>query len=212
MILYRAAADNFKAHIVSLRIALGILSIACIALVAIVATHTKSIRLSLPPVLQYGLEIEGGTIEPFEVYAFAGYIHQQLQTWRNDGAKDFRANLDHLRYFLSSSALEYYRQRLGTLDDSGELSGRARYILPAESYKPALVKVHTKDRWTVTLRYFLYERLEGLDLKDGVLLEVQLPIFYRNQDPEFNPWGLWLEEPVAPARRIAEEGTWSGKS
>lgn len=125
-----------------------------------------------------------------------------LNTWRVDGAQDFTDNLARLRYFLSPAALLHYQQRAAVLDDAGELAGRVRYILPAEGYQPELVAVHTPKRWVVKLRYYLYESLRGLTIKDGVLLEVSLPVFYENRDPQYNPWGLLIDTPGIPARRI----------
>lgn len=76
---YHAAADNFRAHIFSLRVAVGVLSGVCIALLVLLATHTSTVRLSLPPALEYGGEFAGGEIHPWEVFNFTGYVHQQFK-------------------------------------------------------------------------------------------------------------------------------------
>lgn len=202
MAKFRDVRESDIRHIATLRAVAAALGIAVVFLLALLTISTRSVRLSLPPTLEYGAEIATGKIQPHEVYSFAGYIHQQLYTWRNDGQIDFKKNIERLRYFLSPDSFQHYRKKFKTLDKKGELSKRSRYVLPAAAYADNLVTVHSKRSWTVTLYYYLHETLDGITIKDGIKIAVSLPVFYENKDPQYNPWGLWIGVPLASPQRI----------
>lgn len=199
---YHSASDGFTRHIRSLHIVIGILALLCGALIFSLSQSAQKMRLSLPPRLEYGAEIVSGNIQEHEIYMFAGYVHQQLNIWREDGRQDASHNIQRLRYFFLPDAVDYFVQRFNKLDRQGELAKRTRYILPAESYKPQLVQALSHRKWIVTLRYYLHEQIDSMKLKDSVLLEVQLPVEYINKDPEYNLWGLWIGVPLNAPQRL----------
>ena len=201
---YHSASDNLTAHIKSLLVIIVILSSLSFFLAVAFFSSAKNIRLSLPPLLEYGTEIIAGQIQAHEVYMFSGYIYQQLNTWRNNGTDDYKNNIERLQYFFVPQAQQYFNNLFQTLDDEGKLHNRTRYLLPAESYSIKLVKPISEDSWLVTLRYYLYEQLDNVKIKDGILLEIDLPVQYKNKDPEYNPWGLWIDIPLGLPKRIKD--------
>lgn len=199
---YHSASADFTAHIASLRAAIVTLALICLGMTYVLYLQTREIRLSLPPVLEYGARLKAGEIQPYEVYSVVGYVYQALHTWLDDGREDFRNNIQNLRFFFTPQGNDHLKQKFKSTDENNQLTKRIRYYVPADFYKPELVKTHSKESWTVTLRYYLVEDLEGVRIKDRVLFEVQLPVHYQNSAPEFNPWGLWIGKPVAGPERI----------
>ena len=201
---YHAAADHLTSHVASLRLVVAVLAVLCLGLGIALVTTSKDVRISLPPVLNFGASIKPGVIQPHEVYSFTGYIYQQMNTWRQDGEVDFPQNLTNLRFLLTNDGKNYFSQLIADLENEDQLGGRTRFIVPLGNYEASMVKVVGTNNWIVKLRYALRETLNDIIIKDWITLEVQLPVRYENKDPEYNPWGLWLGAPIAAPQRIAE--------
>ncbi len=201
---YHAAADHLTSHVNSLRLIVAVLAVLCLGLGIALVITSKDVRVSLPPILNYGASIKPGVIQPHEVYAFAGYIYQQMNTWRQDGEVDFSKNLTNLRFLLTNDGKNYFTQLITDLGREDQLGGRTRFIVPLENYDASMVETIGMNNWIVKLRYVLRETLNDVIIKDWIKLEVRLPVRYENKDPEYNPWGLWLGAPISAPQRIAE--------
>ena len=204
---YHTAADHLVSHIVSLRLAVVVLAVLCLGLGTALVTSSRDVRISLPPALNYGAIIKPGVIQAHEVYSFAGYIYQQMNTWRNDGQVDFSQNLTNLRFFLTDEGYNYFSNLITELDSLDQLGKRTRFIIPIENYDTSLVSFVAPNAWIVKLRYQLQEKLSDLIIKDFIRLEIQIPVHYENKDPEYNPWGLWIGAPISGPQRIEEDVT-----
>ena len=202
---YHAAADHLTSHITSLRLMIAVLAVLCLGLGITLATTSKDVRISLPPVLNYGASIKPGAIQAHEVYSFTGYIYQQMNTWRHDGKVDFPQNLTNLRFFLTAEGNNYFHNLITDLSNLDQLGGRTRFIIPIGGYEASLVESAGPNTWIVKLRYQLQEKLSDLTIKDWIQLEVRLPVRYENKDPEYNPWGLWISAPISGPQRIEED-------
>lgn len=200
---YQYADQNMYAQIRLLRIAvavlLGLLAIAIAGWYA--AGRTQ--RLSLPPVLAYGAELESGQIHSWEVYSFAGYVWQLLQRCESDCSRDQPIREERLSAYLTPR----FRNFLATerRERASELQGRSRYLLPLpDTWDSARVQQLDKNRWTVELDVLLVESIGPAEVK-RVPIRYSLAVHARAIDPEYNPWGLHLDHMVRPPQRLPQQ-------
>ena len=152
------------------------------------ATGTQ--RLSLPPQLRYGATLRAGEVHPWEVYVFAGYIHQQLNHWTADGASDNARNIRRLSAFMSPD-YQRWLLREHTRHES-RFQNRQRYLSAVPgSYSNASVSPVGQDTWRVTLDVRLRDYLEDHLYKD-IDVRYFLEVAAFDVNPETNEWGLVL--------------------
>ncbi len=161
------------------------------------ATGTQ--RLSLPPQLRYGATLNAGEVHPWEVYVFAGYIHQQLNYWTVDGASDNAHNIQRLAAFLSPDYQRWLRREHARHES--RFQNRQRHLSAvAGSYSNASVISVGQDLWRVTLDVRLRDYLEDHLYKD-IDVRYFLEVVALHADPETNEWGLVLHRQFqAPVR------------
>ncbi len=198
---YVHADPNLYTHIKSLRAISLILSICLIA--ALVGWHRASQvqRISIPPNLNYGGQIVLNSINPWEVYNFAGYVWQQVNRCSQDCFSDYPKNLDRLTAFLTPAFKVWLK--LDSNNRSGELLGRTRFLLPlANSNFYESVTQDESGAWIVQLDVQLEENIDGVPVKQAKL-RYHLKVVAKRVDPEFNPWGLMLDTmPRMPERIV----------
>ena len=157
-------------------------------------------RLSLPPQLRYGATLLSGEIHPWEVYAFAGYIHQQINHWTENGAVDNARNIRRLAAFLSP---EYRHWLLREHQrHEGQFRNRQRSVGPVPgSYGNASVRQFGRDTWHVVLDIRLRDYLEEQIYKD-IDVRYFLEVVALDADPETNEWGLVLNRQYQRPSRL----------
>ena len=157
-------------------------------------------RLSLPPQLRYGATLNSGEIQPWEVYVFAGYIHQQINNWTENGAADNLRNIRRLSAFLSLDyghwlAREHQRHE-------SQFRNRQRHVSPLPgSYGNASVQPLAQDTWQVILDVRLRDYLEDQLYKD-IDVRYFLEVVSLDTDPETNEWGLVVNRQYQPPERL----------
>ena len=185
---YRDEELNRRRYYRALKIGLGFaVASQCVAYAG--WWHASSVqRLSLPPQLRYGAMLTSGKIQPWEVYTFAGYIHQQINNWVADGSTDSPRNIQRLSNFLSHE----YRSWLLQEHDrhASRFRGRLRNIsyVPG-SYNNTSVEPIGQRTWRVILDVRLQDYLEGQLFKD-IDVRYFLEVIALDTDPETNEWGL----------------------
>lgn len=204
---YHSAEANLVAHIKTLRfIGVGLFSV-CLLLTAAVFWVAREHRLSLPPELRFGSKLTSGTIEPHEVYQFAGSVYQQIYLWLEDGSKEFADNIQRLRYLITDDFYRFLVQKNKDLAKRGELKGRKRNLQPANVYRSDSVSRTASDAWLVQLDLILNESLNGIKIKDGIVVREHIPVVYKDINSAYNPWGLLLDVPTKPLIRIPKTAT-----
>ena len=157
-------------------------------------------RLSLPPQLRYGATLRSGEIQPWEVYVFAGYIHQQINNWTDNGAFDNLKNIQRLSAFLSPD-YRYWLTREHQRHEA-QFRNRQRSVSPVSgSYGNASVQPIGKDTWQITLDVRLRDYLEDQLYKD-IDVRYFLEVVLLDSDPETNEWGLVLNRQHRPPERL----------
>ena len=163
--------------------------------------HASGIqRLSLPPQLRYGAVLNSGEIQPWEAYVFAGYIHQQLNNWTENGAADNLRNIRRLSAFFSpdySRWLQREHQR-----HENRFRNRQRHISPVPgSYGNASVKAVGRDTWQIALDIRLRDYMEDQLYKD-IDVRYFLEVVALDVDPETNEWGLVINRQYRLPERL----------
>ncbi len=193
--------DNLSAHIRTLRWTVAALTI-LLAITAIgLYGSNRTHRLSLPPRLIYGADIETGVIHPWEVYSFAGYIWQLMNRCETDCSMELPERQQRMTRFITPAfAADLERDRSARI---AELKGRTRYMLPIRNWNSALVTQPDSDRWHVTLDVDLVETLRSVEIK-RTPVRYTLMVTLLRVDPEFNPWGLMLDGFAIPPQRLED--------
>ena len=202
---YLHADSNLQSHIKSLRVICGALTVSLV--IALFGWHhsTRVQRVSLPPDLRYGSQILLNQIHPWEVYNFAGYIWQQLNRCPNDCLSDYPQNLDRLSSFITPTFKAWLRH--DAENRSTEFHQRTRFVLPlADADFNSSVTQDDSNSWTVVMDVELHEDIGGVPVKN-VQIRYYLRVVSRNIDPEFNPWGLFLDTMPRMPERIAVKHT-----
>ena len=200
---YAYIDQNLYSHIRTLRVA----TITLVVLLTIALLgwwySTGVQRLSLPPRLEYGALLESGRIDPWEVFNFCGYIWQLLNRCEKDCSRDLEKIQNRLTAFLTPEfAAWLVHDRAQRLP---ELHGRTRYLLPEKiSWDGSQVMEILPGRWEVSLDVTLVEHIGGSKVKN-TRVRYSIIVVARNIDPEFNPWGLYLDGMAKPPRRLESE-------
>ena len=122
-------------------------------------------KVYIPPDLSRPQTVAPGQIPPSYVYAFAKIVMETLNFCPEDCAKDYPANLDTLRNYLTPSCfqdLAMHRERNVSL-----YQHRTRKLLPVgeEIFNPEKVTQLDKDVWDVRVEYLLEEHVVGVETR-----------------------------------------------
>ncbi|MCL2891371.1 MULTISPECIES: PFL_4703 family integrating conjugative element protein [Pectobacteriaceae] len=200
---FKHALAARDAHIITLRLALGLLLMIIVALWYGWQNAPRHLTIHNPPDLRAGSTRPWWEVPPGNVYAFAFYIFQQVNRWPTDGDQDYPRNLAALKAYLTPAcqtqlALDYRLRR-----DAGELRDRVRgvYEIPGRGFHHKRVEVLDRDRWTVTLDLTVDEYYRAEPVKRA-LARYPLSVVRYDVDAEKNPWGLALDCFAKPPQKL----------
>jgi len=213
---YRKKVDAQQAHIVSLRIALGLVFALCLAFAYGWWTAPKDLTVHVPPDLRSGSTRKWWDIPPESVYAFSLYIFQQMNRWPTDGETDYQDNIYRLDAYLTSSCKAYLQKDYELRRNAGELRKRERGVFEipgrgVDDQQEQHIVQHSINDWTVNLDVTADEHYGGERVKRA-LARYPLRILRSDMDPERNPFGLqWDCYDGTPQRiEVADEVPVSG--
>lgn len=197
---FRDEELNRRRHVRALQVGLAFLAVSQLLAYAGWWHASGTQRLSLPPQLRYGATLQGDVIQPWEVYVFAGYIHQQINNWTDNGAVDNLKNIQRLSAFLSPD----YRLWLTREHRRHEarFRNRQRSVSPVPgSYGNESVRPLGRDTWQVVLDVRLRDYVEDQIYKD-IDVRYFVEVLLLDSDPETNEWGLVLNRQHQPPERL----------
>ena len=190
-------------HVLTLRIAIGVLLIIVLAQWWRNGTLQETRRLYIPPDLTQGLVTDLQQVPAPTVYTFAYYIFQQLYRWRLDGEQDYPKQIYALQGFLTPSCVAALEEDMNNKQRLGELRHRVRTVqeIQGHTYSPRRVLIETGNSWLLWLDVNVRETINGHPVKD-VMLRYTLRVVRFDVDREVNPWGLALacDEGMQPQR------------
>lgn len=191
---YRKKVDSQQAHIVSLRMVIGLLTLLCIGLGYGWWSAPRDLTIHVPPDLRSGSTRKWWDIPPESVYSFGLYIFQQMNRWPSDGETDYQANIARLGAYLTPNCKTYLQKDFELRRNSGELRKRERGVfeIPGRGIDDPLyqhIEQHTINDWTVSLDITADEHYGGERVKRA-FARYPLHILRSDVDPEMNPFGL----------------------
>ncbi len=191
---FKHALAARDAHIITLRLALGIMAVIILALGYGWYRAPQHLTIHIPPDLRHGSTRPWWDIPPGDIYAFTFYIFQQLNRWPTNGDDDYPQNIARLRAYLTPACQARLNQDWQQRKDRGELRERVRgvYEIPGRGFKPERVAVLSRDSWTVTLDLSVDEYYQAEPVKRA-LVRYPVSVVRFDIDPEKNPWGLALD-------------------
>lgn len=153
----------------------------------------QKLRIYLPPDLSQGAMIKPNEIPKSTIYAFAYQIFTAINTWSNNGEKDYKENINSYKNYLSaefkSDLLIDYSKR----ESEGAL-GRKRIMAGVSSmgYDPKDVKVLGNGAWIVDIKLQITETI-GASVVKSVFMDYPIIIAKINESIQVNPWGLIIK-------------------
>ncbi|ELQ9312160.1 TIGR03746 family integrating conjugative element protein [Serratia marcescens] len=195
---FRHAVKNRDQHILTLRVACGVLVV--FLLVASIGWMRAPANLTIhnPPDLRSGSTRAWWEVPPSTVYAFTFYIAQQLNAWPKNGEVDYPARIAGLSAYLTPSCARFLAADAKKRTDNGELAGRTRVVFEIPDhgyngrYNPHAVDVKGRDNWVVNLDLAADEYFAGEPVKRA-LIRYPIRVVRWEGDPERNPFGLALD-------------------
>ncbi|QTL40346.1 TIGR03746 family integrating conjugative element protein [Xenorhabdus budapestensis] len=191
---FRHAVKNRDQHILTLRIACGILvGVLLLSLLGWMASP-RNLTIHNPPDLRSGSTRPWWEVPAPSVYSFAFYIFQQLNAWPKNGAQDYPAKIYSLSPYLTPACQDFLREDAKTRADSAELPDRVRvvYEIPGRGYGTRSVTVRDRDNWVVRLDLVADEYYHAEPVKRA-LVRYPLKVVRWEGDAERNPFGLALD-------------------
>ncbi|BET95997.1 PFL_4703 family integrating conjugative element protein [Xenorhabdus taiwanensis] len=191
---FRHAIKNRDQHILTLRVACGILVGVLLLSLTGWMVSPRNLTIHHPPDLRTGSTRAWWEVPAPSVYSFAFYIFQQLNAWPKNGAQDYPAKIDALSPYLTPACQDFLREDAKTRADSGELLDRVRvvYEIPGRGYGTRRVTVRDRDNWVVRLDLVADEYYHAEPVKRA-LVRYPLKVVRWEGDAERNPFGLALD-------------------
>ena len=157
----------------------------------------------VPPDLSRPQTVAPGEIPPSYVYAFGKLILEALNYCPEDCARDYRANIEALRHYLTTPCLHdlhLHREKNASLYEF-----RTRRLLPVGEEIYAADKVRRLDQkvWEVNLDYLLEEHVKGVETRRNRYYYPLRIVHYR-VPIEQNAYQLAFDCYVPPGPRPAE--------
>jgi integrating conjugative element protein (TIGR03746 family) len=200
----KKALDGREAHILTLRILIGILTAALFYSIAGWKAAPEHIKIDIPPDLRSGSTRGIQERHPFNIYAFGYYIFQQMNNWPVLGVDDYQKQIGRLSCYITpkfKGELERdYDQRL----KRHELNRtRALQEIPGRPYSDKRVYVESGDTWVAYYDVNVKETFRSEVVKD-IFLRYPLRIVRWDTDPECNLWGLALDGFYESPKRLED--------
>ena len=194
---FRNRVDAQQAHILSLRLAVGLLSVLCLGLWFGWQAAPRDLTVHVPPDLRAGSTRLWWDIPPENIYAFALYIFGQLNRWPSNGEQDYPAAIQALRAYLTPACQAFLEGDFAYRKSAGELRQRVRGVheILGRGYSddPQLrVQQLDHNSWRVNLDLNADEYLAAEPVKRA-LVRYPLRVVRFDVDPQRNRWGLALD-------------------
>jgi len=191
---FRHAVKGRDQHILTLRIACGVLAFFLLITCAGWMRAPDKLTVYNPPDLRTGSTRPWWEIPAPSVYSFAFYIFQQLNAWPKNGDVDYPAKINALSSYLTPACQTFLTADARKRGDSGQLLDRVRvvYEIPGRGYQSKSVRVTDRDHWVVNLDLVADEYFHDEPVKRA-LVRYPLKVVRWEGDAERNPFGLALD-------------------
>jgi len=143
----------------------------CIALLGSVGLNYalfQGLSISIPPDTRAGALVKPGVKQPENVFAFTTSVFMSLNSWGENGQKDYPDNIKKLLAFITPNFRNELVDDMNKKNKAGELQGITRQLsLPAEYvFDSDTVTVLNSNEWVVKLPLEIKEYVDGQLIKD----------------------------------------------
>ncbi|WP_080080139.1 PFL_4703 family integrating conjugative element protein, partial [Salmonella enterica] len=125
---FRHALKDRDQHILTLRLACGVLLLLLILVITGWMRAPSDLTIHNPPDLRSGSTRKWWEVPPSTVYSFAFYIFQQINAWPKDGEKDYPMKIAQLSPYLTPSCQDFLNKDAELRSQKGELLDRVRVV------------------------------------------------------------------------------------
>lgn len=189
----KKALDGRDAHILTLRILLGVLVLALFFVMYGWKQSPEHIKVDIPPDLRSGSTRGIKERHPFNVYAFGYYIFQQMNNWPVEGIDDYEKRIANLSCYVTPEFKGWLDRDYDRRLKNHELNRtRAVQEMPTRPYSPKRVYKESGDSWVSFYDVNVKETFRGEVIKD-IFIRYPIRIVRWDVDPECNLWGLALD-------------------
>lgn len=154
----RHAIHARDAHIWTLRMALVLLAIICVALALAIYHKQNTFTIHVPPDLSKGALVKPGELQVPNTYVFAHHIWQQINEWPVSGKSDYSKKIKDYACYLSPSFLKWLEANQSEKLSRGELE-RTRTITSIRVYDKSYVQAMGGNTFNVLLAMRVTERI-----------------------------------------------------
>lgn len=143
----------------------------CLALLGSVGLNFAlydGLSISIPPDFRAGALVKPGVKQPENVFAFTASVFMSLNSWGENGQKDYPDNTKKLLAFFTPNFRNQLVDDMNKKNKAGELDGITRQLsLPPEYvFDQDTVTVVNNDQWIVKLPLEIKEYVDGQLIKD----------------------------------------------
>ncbi|ECG0109325.1 TIGR03746 family integrating conjugative element protein [Salmonella enterica] len=204
---FRNALSERDSHILTLRIACGVLGILAVFSMAGWMLAPRDLTVHVPPDLRSGSTQKWWEVPAPTVYSFGFYIFQQLNAWPKNGDADYPARIAQMSPYLTPGCQDFLNRDVKLRRAHDELRDRVRmvYEIPMQGYNSNSVRETSRDSWVVNLDLVADEYYHAVLVKRA-LTRYPLRVVKWEGDPERNPFGLALDCYAGTPQRLQVSG------
>ncbi|EBW7149024.1 TIGR03746 family integrating conjugative element protein [Salmonella enterica subsp. enterica] len=204
---FRNALSERDSHILTLRIACGVLGILAAFSMAGWMLAPRDLTVHVPPDLRSGSTQKWWEVPDPTVYSFGFYIFQQLNAWPKNGDADYPARIAQMSPYLTPGCQDFLNKDVKLRRAHDELRDRVRmvYEIPMQGYNSNSVRETSRDSWVVNLDLVADEYYHAVLVKRA-LTRYPLRVVKWEGDPERNPFGLALDCYAGTPQRLQVSG------
>ncbi|ECT1022259.1 TPA: TIGR03746 family integrating conjugative element protein [Salmonella enterica] len=204
---FRNALSERDSHILTLRIACGVLGILAAFSMAGWMLAPRDLTVHVPPDLRSGSTQKWWEVPAPTVYSFGFYIFQQLNAWPKNGDADYPARIAQMSPYLTPGCQDFLNRDVKLRRTHDELRDRVRmvYEIPMLGYNSNSVRETSRDSWVVNLDLVADEYYHAVLVKRA-LTRYPLRVVKWEGDPERNPFGLALDCYAGTPQRLQVSG------
>lgn len=161
----RNAILSRDSHIWTLRMFVLAQLGALLFLIWVLFQRQSDITVHIPPDLSKGATVKPGVLLAPTSYSFGMYVWRGLNDWPESGARDFNANMDKYRCYITPDFERWLRKSEKEKRREGELD-RTRTMTEVLPFNPQFVTHIGSNVFSIALVMRLQERVGGMVVKD----------------------------------------------
>lgn len=162
----------------------------------------KKLSIYVPPhIPDSGLSLKGNQTSNSQVYSFAYYVWQSIQTWPVNGGDDYKKNLDQFASYITPEFKNVLEDEGKEFYSQGFLYGHQQAMFGAGDslYKSENVKYMGHGEWLVHLIMRTVNRVSPIDqsqafVSSHVVRDAETSYVFKvvktNYAPDVNHWHL----------------------